>query len=86
MLIIAPTGIPKAVKHPNSAKLFMEYLLSAEASQVWVDHFNESMRAEINPPPGVKAAKDVKIIRPSVEEITKGIPEVIKAWRDTYGV
>jgi iron(III) transport system substrate-binding protein len=86
VLIIAPSGIMKGVKHPNCAKLFMEYLLSAEASQVWVDHFNESMRAEVSPPPGVKAAKDVKIINPSVEEITKGIPEVIKAWRDTFGV
>src|SRR5439155_12329267 len=26
VLIIAPSGIPKGVKHPNAAKLFMEYL------------------------------------------------------------
>jgi iron(III) transport system substrate-binding protein len=86
VLIIAPSGIMKGVKHPNAAKLFMEYLLSPEASQIWVDHFNESMRPEISAPPGVKAAKDVKTIRPSVEEISAGIPEVIKQWRDTFGV
>lgn len=86
VLIIAPSAIMKGVKHPNAAKLFMEYLLTPEASKIWVGHFNESMRPEITPPTGVKAAKDVKIIRPSLDEITKEIPEVIKQWRDTFGV
>jgi len=86
VLIIAPTGIPKGVKHPNAAKLFVEYLLTPEASQIWVEHFNESMRPEVKPLNGAKSAADVKTIRPTVEEITKGIPEVIKQWRDTFGV
>jgi iron(III) transport system substrate-binding protein len=38
------------------------------------------------PPAGTKSAKDVKIIRPTLEEITKEVPEVIKQWRDTFGV
>jgi len=86
VLIIAPSAIMKGVKHPNAARLFMEYLLSAQASQIWVDHFFESLRPEVSPSPGAKSAKDVKTIRPTVEEITKGIPEVIKQWRDTFGV
>jgi iron(III) transport system substrate-binding protein len=86
VLIIAPSGIPKGVKHPNAAKLFMEYLLTVEASKIWVEHFNESMRPEVKPLGGAKSAADVKTIRPTVEEITKGIPEVIKQWRDTFGV
>ena len=86
VLIIAPSGIPKGVKHPNAARLFMEYLLSVEASKIWVEHFNESMRPEVKPLGGAKSAADVKTIRPSVEEITKEIPEVIKQWRDTFGV
>jgi iron(III) transport system substrate-binding protein len=86
VLIIAPSGIPKGVKHPNAAKLFMEYLLTPEASKIWVEHFNESMRPEVKPLNGAKSAADVKTIRPTVDEITKGIPEVIKQWRDTFGV
>jgi iron(III) transport system substrate-binding protein len=86
VLILAPSGIMKGVKHPMGARLFMEYLMSVEASKVWVDHFNESMRAEVSPTNGAKSAKDVKTIRPTVEEIVKGIPEVIKEWRDTFGV
>jgi iron(III) transport system substrate-binding protein len=86
VLIIAPSGIPKGVKHPNAAKLFMEYLLSVEASDIWVHHFNETMRPEIKPVGGAKSAADVKTIRPTVDEIVNGIPDVIKQWRDTYGV
>ena len=86
VLIIAPTGIPKGVKHPNAAKLFMEYLLTVEASKIWVEHSTSSMRPEVKPVGGAKSAADVKTIRPTVEEITKGIPEVIKQWRDTFGV
>jgi iron(III) transport system substrate-binding protein len=86
VLIIAPSGIMKGVKHPNAARLFMEYLLGVEASKIWVEHFNESMRPEIPATAGAKSAKDVKTIRPSVEEITEGIPQVIKEWRETFGV
>jgi len=86
VLILAPSGIMKGVKHPNAARLYMEFLMSVDASKIWVEHFNESMRAEVTAPAGAKSAKDVKTIRPTVEEITKGIPEVIKQWRDVFGV
>jgi iron(III) transport system substrate-binding protein len=86
VLIIAPSAIMKGCKHPNAARLFMEFLLSPVASQIWVDHFTESIRPEIPPSTDAKAAKDLKIIRPTVAEITKGVPDVIKQWRETFGV
>jgi iron(III) transport system substrate-binding protein len=86
VLIIAPSGIMKGCKHPSAARLYMEFLMSRGASQIWVDHFNETIRPEISVPKGVKSAKDLKTIRPTVDQIVKGIPEVIKQWRDTFGV
>ena len=86
VLIIAPSSIMKGCKHPNAARLFMEFLMSPQASQIWVDHFTESIRPEIPASKIAKAAKDLKIIRPTVAEITKGVPEVIKQWRETFGV
>jgi iron(III) transport system substrate-binding protein len=86
VLIIAPSGIMKGAKHPNAARLYMEFLLSAGASQIWVNHFNETIRPEVTVPNGNKSAKDLKTIRPTVEEIVKGVPEVIKQWRETFGV
>jgi iron(III) transport system substrate-binding protein len=86
VLIIAPSSIVKASKHPSAARLCMEFLMSEGASQIWVDHFNETIRPEVSAAKGAKSAKDLKIIRPSVAEITKGVPEVIKQWRETFGV
>jgi iron(III) transport system substrate-binding protein len=86
VLIIAPSSIMKGCKHPNAARLFMEFLMSTGASQIWVDHFTESIRPEIAASREAKSAKDLKIIRPTVAEITKGVPEVIKQWRETFGV
>jgi iron(III) transport system substrate-binding protein len=86
VLIIAPSSIMKGCKHPNAARLFMEFLLSESASQIWVDHSNEPIRPETSPSKIAKSAKELKIIRPTVAEITKGVPEVIKQWRETFGV
>ena len=86
VLIIAPSSIMKGGKHQNAARLFMEFLMSEGASRIWVEHFNESIRPEVSAVEGAKSAKDLKIIRPTVAEITKGVPEVIKAWRETFGV
>jgi iron(III) transport system substrate-binding protein len=86
VLIIAPSSIMKGSKHLNAARLFMEFLMTEGASQIWVDHFNEPIRPEVSAAKGAKSAKDLKIIRPTVAEITKGVPEVIKQWRETFGV
>ena len=86
VLIIAPSSIMKGSKHPAAARLFMEFLLSPRASRIWVDHFNESIRPEVSAQNGAISAKDIKTIRPTVEQITKGVPEVIKQWRETFGV
>jgi len=86
VLIIAPSSIMKGAKHPNAARLFMEFLLSEAASRIWVEHYTESMRPEVSAVVGAVSAKDLKTIRPTVAEITKGVPEVIKQWRETFGV
>jgi iron(III) transport system substrate-binding protein len=86
VLIIAPSSIMKGAKHPNAARLFMEFLMSESASRIWVEHFTESMRPEVSAVAGAVSAKDLKTIRPTVAEITKGVPEVIKQWRETFGV
>jgi iron(III) transport system substrate-binding protein len=86
VLIIAPSSIMKGAKHPSAARLFMEFLMSEGASRIWVEHFNESIRPEVSAIAGAVSAKDLKTIRPTVAEITKGVPEVIKQWRETFGV
>ena len=85
ILIIAPSAILKGTKHPNAAKLFMEFLYSIEASQVDVKHFAAPIRPEVAVAKGEKPVDQVKSFPPSSEQIDKGIPEVIEDWRDTFG-
>lgn len=85
VLIISPSAIVKGTKHPNAAALFMEFLMTPEASEVNVKHFGIPIRPEVKGAPGTQPIDKVKIIRPSVAEIDKGIPEVIEDWRDTFG-
>lgn len=86
LLMIAPSAIMKHSKRPNAAKLMMNFLMSKEAMQVIVANFGDSIVPGVAPAPGAKPLDQVKTIRPSIEEIAAGIPEVIKQWRDTFGV
>ena len=85
VLIISPSAIPRNAPHPNAAKLFMEFLMSPDYSKVGVEFFNDSMHASVPGAAGTKPLNQVKTIRPTVEEIETGIPEVKEQWRDTFG-
>jgi iron(III) transport system substrate-binding protein len=85
VMIISPSAIVKGTKHPNAARLFMEFLYSIEASKVDVKHFTVPMRPEVPVAAGEKPISEIKAIHPTVEQIDKGIPEAIEDWRDTFG-
>jgi iron(III) transport system substrate-binding protein len=40
----------------------------------------------VAPAVGATPLNQVKTLRPTFEEIKKGIPEVKELWRDTFGV
>jgi len=86
LLMVSPTGIPKNAPAPNAAKLFVEFLMDKEAAEVQVKNHSLSVIKGIKPAPGAKPLEEIKVIRPTEEEITKGIPEVKEKFRDTFGV
>ncbi len=86
LLMVSPTGIPKSAPAPNAAKLFVEFLLDKEAAEVQVKNHSLSVIKGIKPAVGAKPLEEIKVIRPTEEEITKGIPEVKEKFRDTFGV
>jgi iron(III) transport system substrate-binding protein len=86
LLMVSPTGIPKNAPAPNAAKLFVEFLLDKEAAEVQVKNHSLSVIKGIKPAVGAKPLEQIKVIRPTEEEITKGIPEVKEKFRDTFGV
>ena len=86
LLMVSPSGIPANAPAPNAAKLFIEFMLDKEAAEVQVKSHSLSVIKGIKAAPGAKPLEEIKIVRPTEEEITKGIPEVKDQFRDTFGI
>jgi iron(III) transport system substrate-binding protein len=84
ILVATPSAILKTAPHPNAAKLFMEFLLGPTFGDILVHARYEAMRADVKPLPGAKPVTDIKIIRPTIEEATKGIPKAAELWRKIF--
>jgi iron(III) transport system substrate-binding protein len=46
----------------------------------------DPINKHVKPLAGAKSVAEVKTIRPTYEEIEKGIPEVKEQFRDTFGI
>jgi iron(III) transport system substrate-binding protein len=86
VLMVSPSGILKNAPAPNAAKLFIEFLLSKDGNEIVVKHFQDPVNKLVKPAPGGKTLSEIKTVRPSYEEIDKGIPEVKELFRDTFGI
>jgi iron(III) transport system substrate-binding protein len=86
LLMVSETGIPKNAPAPNAAKLFVEFLLGKDAAEVQVKNHSLSVVKGVKPAQGAKPLEEIKVIRPTEEEIAKGIPEVKEQFRDTFGI
>jgi iron(III) transport system substrate-binding protein len=86
LLMVSPSGIPKNAPSANAGKLYIEYLLSKEAGEIQTKAHSLAVVTGVAPAPGAKPLEQIKVTRPTEEEITKGIPEVKEKFRDTFGV
>ena len=86
ILMVSPSSILKNAPAPSTAKLFIEYLLSKECNEIMLKNHQDPVNKNVKPPAGGKPLTQVKTIRPTYEEIDKGIPEVIELFRDTFGI
>ncbi len=86
LLMVSPTGIPKNAPAPNAGKLFVEFLLDKEAAEIQVKDRSQVVMKGIKVLPGAKSMDEIKTMRPTEEEITKGIPELKEKFRDLFGV
>jgi iron(III) transport system substrate-binding protein len=85
ILVSTPSGILKNAPHPNAAKVFMEFLLGPEFNVILAEAHYETMRADVKPLPGTKSVAEIKVIKPTAEDSTQGIPEVAELWRNVFG-
>lgn len=85
VLMVSPSAIMKNAPHPNAARLFMDYLMSADYSRVLVANLALPMRPDVAPPKGMRPLSEIKLIRPTDAEIVSDMPKVIESWRDLFG-
>jgi iron(III) transport system substrate-binding protein len=85
VLCVTPSAIPANAPHPNAGRLFMEWLLSEGYSRLIASDGSEPIRVGVPPRPDEPPLAEQKVIHVTVEEIRKGVPEVIEQWRDTFG-
>lgn len=85
ILMVSSSGIMQNAPHPNAARLFMGYMLSADYSRVMVKGIALPIRPDVAPPPGLKPLSEIKLVRPSDAELVRDLPGVIEDWRDVFG-
>lgn len=84
IVVINPVGILKDAPHMNAAKLFLNFLMSKEYSQLCTKYFEQPIRSDVTLS-NSKVIKDLQIYSPKPEEIRRELPEVIRKWRKTFG-
>jgi iron(III) transport system substrate-binding protein len=85
IIVIAPSAIPKGCKHPNAAKLLLEFFSSPEASAVSLTGQQDGIHAG-STPKGAKPFQELKTIVANANALVKGIPDIKEKWRDTFGI
>ncbi len=86
VIVPGPVAILKDSKRPNAARLFVNFMYSKEYSEALVATANYPLRSDVKPAAGVPALEQVKVIRNTVDQLTKDLPDAIAKWRETMGV
>jgi iron(III) transport system substrate-binding protein len=84
-LCLGPSSVMASAPHPNAARLFMEWLMSDAFSKLSVANHGDPVHPGVALTSGQKSLDQVPILSLSVEEIAKGVPDIIEQWRDTFG-
>ena len=85
-LILAARG---KAKHPNAARLFLDFLLSREGQALYVQTMGwTSARADVAPPGYKEMPSDVKTLKSglSPEDALKVRDEYVAKWKQLWGL
>lgn len=86
VFMTAPSAILTKAPHPHAAELFMDFFMTKEYSEILVRNGFPPLRPDVAPPKGLQSFSDVKLIRPSAQELKTDIPKIIEKFRATFGV
>ncbi|MGH7096614.1 MAG: ABC transporter substrate-binding protein [Stellaceae bacterium] len=86
VLMIVPSSVLAKAPHPNAGRLFLNFLMSVDYQSLLQKRWYEPVRSEVPPLPGVKPLAEIKTVHLSRQTVNLGIPEIIKKWRDLFGI
>jgi len=84
-LTLSGTAIPAEAPHPNAAELFVNFLLSVQASELMVANGLQPLRPEVSPPAGARALDEIPTADLTIDELLNGVQPVIELWRTVFG-
>lgn len=85
-LIISPSAVLKNAPHPNAARLFQNYLYTAEAQQLLVDAGGmRSFHAQAKEPAGRKSLKDIKVMKEDAAAVVDQVDAIKDRYRRYFG-
>ena len=85
-LIISPSAILKNAPHPNAARLFQNFLFTAEAQQLLIDVGGmRSFHAQAKEKEGRKSLKDIKVMKEDAEAVVKEVEAIKERYTKYFG-
>lgn len=84
VLLVGPSAVVKGCKHPNAAKLFINYLLTPDAAEAIVGEYEQAVIVNAPPPPSGVSLKNIKTVTSSLDEILRELPAIKAKWKDLF--
>lgn len=82
---LGPSSVMASAPHPNAARLFMEWLMGDDFGRLSVANHGDPVHPGLTLTSGQKQLTDVPLLSLTVDEVAKGVPDIIERWRDTFG-
>lgn len=84
VIVVGPIGILKDAPRPNAARLFMNFLLSQEYSELVAKYNEQPLRSDVKVA-GARTISEMSPLIPTPAQIQAGIPQIRNKWRDKFG-
>lgn len=85
-LSISPSAVMKNAPNPNAARLFQNFLYTAEGQQYLVDlGFMRSFHPQVKPRAGVPSLADVEIMKEDANAVVEQVEAIKERYRKLFG-
>jgi len=85
IVIPSPIGLVKNADHPKDAKVFLEFLLSKQASKSLIGAYTYSSRTDAPPPPGFPPLSQLNTLKVSISNLKPIVDQIRDKWTQIFG-